>query len=55
MGTKQLSAHPGDELVMTAVLRQWRRGLCRTYGEAKVNDRLVASATLTTMVRGVVS
>lgn len=45
-------AYPGDELIMTVVLRQWRRGLCRAYAEAKVNDQLVASATLTTMVRG---
>jgi 3-hydroxyacyl-[acyl-carrier-protein] dehydratase len=47
-------ARVGEELTMTVVLRQWRRGLCRAYGEATVRGHLVAAATLTTMVRGVV-
>lgn len=47
-------ARPGEELTMTVVLRQWRRGLCRAHGEATVHGHLVAAATLTTMVRGVV-
>lgn len=47
------AARAGDELTMELTLRQWRRGLCRTHGVATVNQRLVASAELTTIVRGV--
>jgi 3-hydroxyacyl-[acyl-carrier-protein] dehydratase len=46
-------ARPGDELTMTLTLKQWRRGICRTRGVATVDDRLVASADLTTVVRTV--
>lgn len=44
-------AAPGDELIMSLTLRQWRRGLCRAHGVATVGDRLVASAALTTIIR----
>jgi 3-hydroxyacyl-[acyl-carrier-protein] dehydratase len=44
-------ARPGDELQLTVTLRSWRRGVCRTHGVATVDGRLVASATLTTMLR----
>lgn len=44
-------AHPGDELQLTVTLRSWRRGVCRTHGAATVDGRLVASASLTTMLR----
>ena len=47
------AARPGDELAMDLTLRQWRRGLCRARGVATVAGRLVASADLTTIVRGV--
>lgn len=46
-------AFPGDDLVMELSLRQWRRGICRTRGVATVDGRLVATAELTTVVRGV--
>jgi len=44
-------ARPGDELQLAVTLRSWRRGVCRTQGIATVDGRLVASATLTTMLR----
>ncbi|MEP6621383.1 MAG: 3-hydroxyacyl-ACP dehydratase FabZ family protein [bacterium] len=44
-------ARPGDELRLELTMRQWRRGICRTRGEATVDGRLVASADLTTIVR----
>ena len=47
------AAQAGDELLMDLTLRQWRRGLCRAHGVATVDGRLVASADLTTIVRGV--
>jgi 3-hydroxyacyl-[acyl-carrier-protein] dehydratase len=42
----------GDEIRMDVTLRLWRRGLCRAHGIATVDGRLVASAALTTVVRG---
>ena len=46
------AARIGDELSMDLGILQWRRGVCRTAGVATVNGQLVASATLTTVVRG---
>ena len=46
------AAQPGDALAMELTLRQWRRGLCRAHGVATVGERLVASAELTTIIRG---
>jgi 3-hydroxyacyl-[acyl-carrier-protein] dehydratase len=46
------AARPGDELTLDVRMRQWRRGICRTHGIATVGDRLVASADLTTVIRG---
>src|SRR6476620_8238428 len=46
------AAQPGDELAMELTLRQWRRGLCRAHGIATVGEQLVASAELTTIIRG---
>lgn len=45
------SARPGDELLLEVVLRQFRRGVCRTHGVARVGDRVVVTADLTTVVR----
>lgn len=42
---------PGDELRLEIVLRQFRRGICRTHGTAHVGDTLVVRADLTTVVR----
>lgn len=45
------AARPGDELHLTVTLRSWRRGICRTDGVAAVDGEVVASASLTTMLR----
>lgn len=45
------AARPGDELHLTVALRSWRRGICRTDGVASVDGEVVASASLTTMLR----
>jgi len=45
------SALPGDELLLEVVLRQFRRGVCRTHGVARVGDRVVVTADLTTVLR----
>ncbi|MFL5576889.1 MAG: 3-hydroxyacyl-ACP dehydratase FabZ family protein [Gemmatimonadaceae bacterium] len=45
-------ARPGDELRLEVTLRQFRRGICRTYGEAWVGGRRIVRAELTTVVRG---
>lgn len=44
-------ARPGDELQLTVTLRSWRRGICRTDGVATIDGDVVASASLTTMLR----
>jgi 3-hydroxyacyl-[acyl-carrier-protein] dehydratase len=44
-------ARAGDMLELAVTLRQWRRGICRTFGVATVGGELVASADLTTIVR----
>jgi len=46
-------AHAGDELRLEVTLRQWRRGVCRMRGVATVGGAVVATAELTTIVRGV--
>ncbi len=45
------AARPGDHLQLAVTLRAWRRGVCRTDGVATVDGQVVASATLTTMLR----
>ena len=45
------AARAGDTLRLEVSLRQWKRGICKTYGVATANDRLVATAELTTIVR----
>lgn len=44
-------AMPGDELRLEVELRQFRRGICRTRGTARVDGRVIVSADLTTVVR----
>lgn len=44
-------ARAGEELRLEVSLRQWRRGVCRTRGVATVNDAVVLTAELTTIVR----
>ncbi|MEP7381150.1 MAG: 3-hydroxyacyl-ACP dehydratase FabZ family protein [Gemmatimonadota bacterium] len=44
-------ARPGDHLQLAVTLCSWRRSVCRTEGVATVDGQLVASATLTTMLR----
>lgn len=46
-------AWPGDELRLTIELRQFRRGICRTHGEAWIGGRRIVRADLTTAVRAV--
>ncbi|MCC6772762.1 MAG: beta-hydroxyacyl-ACP dehydratase [Gemmatimonadaceae bacterium] len=45
------AARPGETLQLAVTLRSWRRGICRTHGVASVDGRVVASATLTTILR----
>ena len=44
-------AAPGDMLEMEIVLRQFKRGVCRTRGIARVNGVDVVRADLTTIIR----
>jgi 3-hydroxyacyl-[acyl-carrier-protein] dehydratase len=44
-------AHAGERLILNVTLAQWRRGICRTHGIATINDAIVLTATLTTVVR----
>src|SRR6478609_1481776 len=46
------SARAGDTLRLDVTLRQWKRGICKTRGVATVGDLVVATADLTTIVRG---
>jgi 3-hydroxyacyl-[acyl-carrier-protein] dehydratase len=46
-------AKPGDELRLTAKLLRFRRGICRTRGEAWVNGKRIVRAEITTAVRPV--
>jgi 3-hydroxymyristoyl/3-hydroxydecanoyl-(acyl carrier protein) dehydratase len=45
------AAHAGDVLRFDIVLRQWRRGICRTRALASVNGGVIMRAELTTIVR----
>lgn len=42
---------PGDELRLEVELVQFRRGMCRTRGVARVGDTVVVRANMTTVVR----
>jgi 3-hydroxyacyl-[acyl-carrier-protein] dehydratase len=44
-------AKPGDELRLTAKLLRFRRGICRTRGEAWVDGKRIVRAEITTAVR----
>lgn len=44
--------HPGDTLLMSVDLLQYRRGVARLRGVATVSGRLAASADFTAVVRG---
>ena len=44
-------AKPGDEIRLTAKLLRFRRGICRTRGEAWVNEKRIVRAEITTAVR----
>jgi 3-hydroxymyristoyl/3-hydroxydecanoyl-(acyl carrier protein) dehydratase len=41
----------GERLWLDVTLQQWRRGICRTRGVATINEAVVVTATLTTVVR----
>jgi 3-hydroxyacyl-[acyl-carrier-protein] dehydratase len=45
-------ARSGDELRLEVTLRRWRRGVCRVRGVATAHGAVVATAELTTVVRG---
>ncbi len=45
------AAEPGDTLDLTVDLLQYRRGICRTRGVARVGSLELVRATLTTIVR----
>lgn len=44
-------ARAGERLSLDVTLDQWRRGICRTRGVATINDAVVLTAMLTTVVR----
>jgi 3-hydroxyacyl-[acyl-carrier-protein] dehydratase len=44
-------ARAGEHLSLDVTLDQWRRGICRTRGVATINDAVIVTATLTTVVR----
>ena len=46
------AARVGDEVRFEVRLTQWRRGICRTVGEARVADRVIVRASMVTIVRG---
>lgn len=41
----------GDTISLDVSLRQWRRGICRTFGVASIGSLVVASGIMTTVVR----
>lgn len=45
-------ARVGEEVRLEVVLRQWRRGICRTRGVATVDGEIVLTAELMIIVRG---
>ena len=44
-------ARVGDELRLEVTMRQFKRGICRTHGEAWVGARRIVRADLTTAIR----
>ncbi len=44
-------AVPGDVLTLRVELRQFRRGICKTHGQAVVDGRSVVRADITSIVR----
>jgi 3-hydroxyacyl-[acyl-carrier-protein] dehydratase len=44
-------ARASERLWLDVTLDHWRRGICRTRGTATINDAVVLTATLTTVVR----
>lgn len=44
-------ARPGDVLTLHVELRAYRRGLCRTYGVARVGTQRIVRAELTSVLR----
>jgi 3-hydroxyacyl-[acyl-carrier-protein] dehydratase len=44
-------ARPGDVVRLEVALRQFKRGVCRTRGEAWVDGRRIVRAELTTVLR----
>lgn len=44
-------ARPGDVIQLAIVLKQFRRGVCKVNGEARVDGALLVRATLTTILR----
>ena len=45
------AARPGDEIRLSVELLKFRRGLCRTLGEARVDGKRIVRAELTTVLR----
>lgn len=44
-------ARPGDVLQLAITLTQFRRGVCKVHGEARVDGALLVRANLTTILR----
>jgi 3-hydroxyacyl-[acyl-carrier-protein] dehydratase len=49
------AAHAGDLVRFDVMLRQWRRGICRTHATAAIDGAFIMSANLTTIVRPAVA
>jgi 3-hydroxyacyl-[acyl-carrier-protein] dehydratase len=45
------AARIGDELSLDVRLKLWKRGICRTRAVARVGERIIMRAELTTIVR----
>lgn len=45
------AASPGDLLSMQVILKQFRRGICKTRGEATVDGRSIVRVDITSIVR----
>jgi 3-hydroxyacyl-[acyl-carrier-protein] dehydratase len=45
------AAYAGDELRLAVELRQFRRGICRLHGDARVDDHRIVRADLIIIVR----
>jgi 3-hydroxyacyl-[acyl-carrier-protein] dehydratase len=46
------AAMPGDIIDLSVELRQFRRGICRSHGVARVGPTQIVQADLTTILRG---